>query len=126
MNLFKRKKKILIVEDEEDIALSIKARLELDNLKVILAKDGKEGVEKARSDKPDLIIMDVMMPLVNGFDACQVIKGEQKTKNIPVLILTALPNVDDAEKAFKSGASDFINKPFTNERLMAKVHKLLI
>jgi len=123
--LFSRKKKILIVEDEKDIAEGIKARLDLGGYSVIMAFDGKEGVEKARSEKPDLILMDVMMPLLNGFDACEIIKGESKTKDIPIIVLTALPNIDDADKAFKAGANDFLNKPFTNQKLMEKIKKAL-
>lgn len=122
---FKRSKKILIVEDEQDIAENLKARLSLDKYKVVVAKDGKEGVEKARSEKPDLIILDVMLPYINGFDVCQILKIEEKTKAIPILMLTALPHMDDAEKGFQSGAADFLNKPYSNERLMQKVKKLI-
>ncbi len=125
MGFFSNKKKILIVEDERDIADSLKARLELDQYLVVVAEDGKAGVEKARSEKPDMIILDVMLPLVDGYEACKLIKKDARTKDIPVLILTALPHVEDAEKAFSSGANDFLNKPYTNERLLQKVVKLL-
>lgn len=125
MGLFDRKKKILIVEDEKDIAESIQARLALEDYKVILAGAGDEGVKKARAEKPDLIIMDIMMPGVDGLEACKVLKGDDGTKKIPILVLTALPQVQDAEDAFKAGANDFLNKPFTNDRLIQKVKKLL-
>ena len=123
MSLFK--KKILIVEDEVDIAEGIKARLELEKFKVIIATNGKEGVEKARATMPDLIILDIMMPVVNGYVTCEILKTETKTKQIPILVLTALPHIKDADKAFEAGADDFLNKPFSNERLIKKVRKLL-
>jgi len=125
MGFFDKSKKILIVEDEPDIAESLKARLELEKFKVVIAGDGKAGVEQARKEKPDLIILDVMLPLLDGYEVCSIIKKDDKTKNIPVLFLTALPNIQDAEKAFEVGASDFLNKPYTNERLLGKVRKLL-
>ena len=122
---FFNKTKILVVEDEPDIADSLKARLALENYDVVLAKDGKEGVEKARSEKPQLIILDVMLPLINGFDVCKILKGEQATKGIPIIILTALPRVEDAEQALASGADDYLGKPYSNDRLMQKVRKFL-
>ncbi len=114
-----------MVEDEPDIADSLKARLALENYDVVLAKDGKEGVEKARSEKPQLIILDVMLPLINGFDVCKILKGEQATKGIPIIILTAHPRVEDAEQALASGADDYLGKPYSNDRLMQKVRKFL-
>jgi DNA-binding response OmpR family regulator len=126
MDFFRKKgKKILVVEDEADIAENIKARLTLDHYNVVLAGDGKTGVEKARKEKPDLVILDVMMPLVNGFEACKILKQDNETRHIPILILTALPHVDDVEKAYEMGANDFLNKPFTNDRLLQKIKKLL-
>jgi DNA-binding response OmpR family regulator len=123
MGFLSSKKKILVVEDEPDIAEGLKARLELEGFEVVLAEDGKIGVEKTRSEKPNLVIMDVMLPLVNGYEACKLIKQNKDTKNIPVLFLTALPRVDDAEAAFQAGGDDFLNKPFTDERLLRKIHK---
>ncbi len=125
MGFLSNKKKILVVEDEPDIAEGLQARLTLEGYEVVLAADGKIGVEKARSEKPNLVIMDVMLPLVNGYEACKLIKQDKHTKDIPVLFLTALPRVDDAEAAFQAGGDDFLNKPFTDERLLHKIHKFL-
>lgn len=119
-----RKKRILVVEDEIDIAEGLKARLELDDYEVILAGDGAAGVEMARKERPDAIILDVMMPKINGYDVCKIIKDDVKLRSIPVLVLTALPQLKDAELAFEAGATDFLNKPYTNERLIQKVSKL--
>ena|SRR5258708_7096459 len=125
MSFFKSKQRILVVEDEADIADGLKARLELEKFEIILAKDGQSGVEKARTEKPDMIILDVMIPKIDGYDVCKILKTEIKTQDIPILILTALPHVEDAEKAFAAGANDFMNKPYTNDRLIHKVRKLL-
>jgi DNA-binding response OmpR family regulator len=125
MSLFSRRKKILIVEDEPDIAASMAARLDLEGFKVGTAANGQEGVQKARTDKPDLIILDIMMPLLNGYDVLNLLKGDPATQSIPIIVLTALPHVEDAENAFEAGATDFLNKPYTNERLIQKVRKIL-
>src|ERR1044071_3461713 len=117
MRLFHKKKKILVVEDEPDIQAGIRARLELDDFLVITASDGQQGVQMARSEKPDLIILDVMIPLLNGYDVLNLLKNEASTKGIPILVLTALPHVEDPEESFHAGADDFLNKPYSNERL---------
>lgn len=119
------KKKILVVEDESDIAESLSVRLELEPYRVVVASNGQEGVTKARSEKPDLIILDIMMPKLNGFEACKILKTDDQTKKIPILILTALTMVGDVDKAFECGANDYLSKPFTNERLLKKVQTLL-
>jgi DNA-binding response OmpR family regulator len=125
MGFFQRKKTILIVEDELDIAEGLKARLALESFQVELPYNGQDGVAAARKIKPDLIIMDVMMPVVNGLDACAVLKSDADTKHIPILMLTALPHMKDVENAFEVGANDFLNKPYSNERLLKKIELLL-
>ncbi|MCB4755943.1 MAG: response regulator [Elusimicrobia bacterium] len=125
MGLFEKSKKILIVEDEPDIAESLKARLRIEKYEVSIAANGQAGVEKARAEKPDLVILDVMLPDIDGYEVCRVLKSEKDTRSIPVLVLTALPHIKDADRAFEVGANDFLNKPYTNERLLAKVNKLL-
>lgn len=125
MGFFQKKKKILIVEDEPDIAASLAARLNMEGFKTSISTNGQEGVQKARSEKPDLILLDIMMPLLNGYDVLNLLKNDPSTRSIPVLVLTALPHVEDAENAFQAGAADFLNKPYTNERLVQKVRKIL-
>jgi DNA-binding response OmpR family regulator len=97
----------------------------LENYDVVVAVNGQEGVKKARAEKPDLVLLDVMLPKIDGFEVCRIIKGEEATKRIPVLMLTSLSMVGDVEKAFAVGANDYLSKPFTNERLLAKVQSLL-
>jgi two-component system phosphate regulon response regulator PhoB len=125
MSLFASAKKVLIVEDEPDIAENLAVRLKLEGYAVTVVHDGEAGVKTARELHPDLIIMDVMMPKLNGLDACKILRSEQKTKATPIIVLTALPHIDDAEKALEAGANDFLNKPYSNDRLMQKVHKFL-
>jgi len=125
MGFFSRKKTILIVEDEADIAEGLKARLLIESFNVELASNGQDGVAAARRLKPDLIIMDVMMPVVNGLDACSALKSGEDTRNIPILMLTALPHMKDVENAFEVGANDFLNKPYSNDRLLKKIEALL-
>ena len=125
MGLFDSKRKVLVIEDEPDIAEALKARLQLEGYEVQTAADGPAGIEKARADNPNFIVLDVMMPKINGYDVCKILKSENATKAIPILILTALPHMDDVEKALQAGADDFLNKPYTNDRLMQKVHKFL-
>ncbi|MCB4756933.1 MAG: response regulator [Elusimicrobia bacterium] len=119
------KKKILVVDDEKVLAEGIEARLTVEGYKIVVAYDGQEGVEKARSIKPDLIILDVTMPKINGIEACRILRREEKTKNIPIIILTALNTLGDSEKAFAAGANDFVQKPFDNSRLIEKIKKHL-
>ena len=125
MSLFSRKTKILVVEDEADIAEGLKARLELEGYDVLIASDGTTGVQLVHDESPSLIILDVMLPVIDGYEICKVLKKDNNTKKIPILILTALPHVEDAERAFAAGADDFLNKPYSNDRLLKKIAKLL-
>ncbi len=126
MGLFKEsKKRILVVEDEPDISDSIQLRLDMAGFEVCQAKDGQEALRVAKSEKPDLILLDIMMPKMDGYEVCRVLRSSETTKRIPILILTALQMVGDVDKAFEVGANDYLGKPFTNERLLAKVQKLL-
>ncbi len=126
MGLFSSgKKKILVVDDEPDIADSLKLRLDMAGYDVVTAVNGQEAVEKARSEKPDLILLDLMMPKMDGYEVCHVLRSNEDTKKTPVVVLTALQMVGDIDKAFEAGANDYISKPFTNERLLAKIQKLL-
>lgn len=120
-----KKKKILIVEDDPDIAAGLAARLALEKYEIICASDGEEGVEKARLELPDLIILDIMVPKIDGYEVCKIVKEEECIKHIPVLVLTALPFMGDAEKAFGAGANDFFHKPYSNKQLLRKVRKLI-
>lgn len=124
-DMFAKKKKILVVDDEKDIAESVKILLSEKGFKVVIANNGAEAVKKAKAERPDMIVMDLMMPEMNGFDACKMIKADTDTQNTPILVLTAQQLGKDLEDAFAAGANDYVIKPFSNERLLEKVEKLL-
>jgi two-component system alkaline phosphatase synthesis response regulator PhoP len=122
--------KILVVDDEPDMVEMIKAVLEGAAHQVIAAYNGQEGIEKAKSEKPDAIIMDIMMPVKDGFVACKELKGDPACRNIPVLILTAVSeHFADSRYAKSMGleldAEDYIDKPIDPKVLVARLQKLL-
>ncbi|OGR90730.1 MAG: hypothetical protein A3J74_05770 [Elusimicrobia bacterium RIFCSPHIGHO2_02_FULL_57_9] len=116
---------ILIVEDEQALAENLQALLGAKGYHASYVSDGAEAVAKARKDKPDLIFLDVMLPKLGGFDVCKVLKGDALTKNIKIIMITALGRMGDVETAFESGADDYIIKPFETERLLKKLDKVL-
>ncbi len=104
--------KILVVDDEPHICRLLQFNLEKAGFEVLIAPDGKEGVEIAKKRKPDVILLDILMPEMNGIEACAILKTDLKTKNIPIFMLTALSRVGDMEDAFEAGADGYITKPF--------------
>lgn len=122
--------KILVVDDEPDMVEMIKAALEGAAHQVVCAYDGQEGVEKARREKPDAIILDIMMPEKDGFVACKELKGDPTCKDIPILILTAVGEHFANTRYAKSmgmelEAEDYIDKPIDPRLLVARLAKLL-
>jgi len=118
-------KKILLIEDELDHILVIKIRLQTIGHEVIEAIDGEEGFKKAKTEKPDLIILDIMMPSLDGFGVCRLMKADPATKDIKILILTALGIKDLAEKCHEAGADDLLQKPWEAKELERKIAALL-
>lgn len=115
--------KILIVEDEEHINRLIELVLQSGGYTNILkAFDGKEALNIIKSDTPDLILLDVMLPEVDGLELCRIIKNDLKLKNLPVIMLTAKKLEDDILKGFESGAVDYITKPFSSKILLARIN----
>lgn len=117
------RKKILATEDEKYILDSLKEILGED-YDVVTATNGAEGVKAAEAHKPDLIIMDVMMPVMDGITACKKIKANKETSNIPVIFLTAKGQVYDMEEGIKAGAYAYMIKPFSPARLLAKIEEV--
>jgi len=117
------KQKILLVEDEENLLDIIKLNLELEGYSVGLAKNGKSALENFEQEKFDLIILDVMLPELNGFDVCRKIR--LLNKNIPILFLTAKNTSEDRINGLKIGADDYLSKPFNLEELLLRVHNLI-
>ena len=114
-------KTILIVEDTDDIRENVAEMLELANYKVLTARNGKEGVELARTHVPDLVISDIMMPLVDGFGMLHMLRRDPRTESIPFIFLTAKSERTEFRNAMESGADDFISKPFNNDELLKAV-----
>jgi DNA-binding response OmpR family regulator len=118
-------KKILIVEDEDLIAKVLSIRLENQGYKTVLAYDGEEGLKKTKSEKPDLIIIDIGLPKIDGNVLCELIKKDKHIQNIPIIMLTGKKLVGDMETAFNSGADAYVNKPYDWERLLHHIKNLL-
>ncbi|MFB0528262.1 MAG: PleD family two-component system response regulator [bacterium] len=116
---------ILIVEDDPQTVKLIKFILVKGNYSVISAKDGEEGLRMARGSKPDLIILDLMLPGMDGYRVCEILKGNPNTKEIPVLVLTALDTGADFEKALEKKADWYITKPFEPQHLLKRVSYLI-
>ncbi len=114
-------KKILVVEDDLVSQRVVSVRLEISGYKVITAEDGEEGLKKAREEKPDLLILDLMMPKMNGYEVCRMLKFDDKYKDIPIIVLSSLDQQDEREKAIKGGADAYFIKPFDLELLLAKI-----
>ena len=118
------KPRILIVDDEQNIRLLVR-RFLTDKFTVLEAIDGEEAVEMARKHRPSLILMDILMPKMGGYDACSMIKNDQSTKRIPVFMLTGLGFELNKKFAEAVGADGYITKPFTSEQLLDTIGKFL-
>jgi len=120
------KGKILIVDDDPDALDTMAAILETRDYLVLTATSGREAINKARAEKPDLIILDVIMPDPDGFETCKMIKEDGKIKDIPVILLTGLGIVGDMEKSFTAGANDFMLKPIDWDIFFSKIKKFIL
>lgn len=119
------KKKILVIEDEPDAAKFLKMHLEKNGYEVLCALDGKEGYRLARTRSPDLILLDLMLPEVDGFWVCGMIKNDRKFAGIPIIVLTARSADEDLAMAEKCGADGYVVKPFEFKDLLTKIKKIL-
>jgi two-component system alkaline phosphatase synthesis response regulator PhoP len=119
------KKKILVVEDEAELTGAIQIRLEQAGYEVLIAYDGQEALEKARTENPDLIVLDLMLPKIDGYKVCRLLKFDGKSKKIPVVMLTARAQEKDENLGYEVGADAFITKPFKYQVLLAKIAELL-
>ena len=113
--------KILIVDDVVSNVLLLKILLTNEKFQVCTAANGNQCIEMAQKEKPDLILLDVMMPDINGFDTAVILKKDEATRDIPIIFLTALNNPSDLVKGFQVGANDFLTKPFNKEELVMRV-----
>ena len=119
-------KKILIVDDRKEIRELVEVTLRLENYQIFQAKSGDEAIKLARAEKPDLVIMDVVMPgSMDGLEATRVLKNDPETKGCQIIMLTGKGQPDDREKGFKAGADDYFSKPFSPLELIKKVEEVL-
>ena len=117
--------RILYVEDNEDNIYMLSRRLKKKNFEVVIATDGADGVEKAKSEIPDLILMDLSLPVMDGWTATKIIKSDDKTKHIPVIALSAHAMEEHKASALAAGCDDYDTKPVDFKRLLSKIEPYL-
>ena len=123
--LKKRSLAVLIVEDDDELREILQAEFELEGLTVLTATNGSEAVTTVRRLKPDLVLMDIMMPVMNGIEAAKIIKNEKEIQHIPIIMLTASGNKEDIVEGLEAGAIDYITKPFFMPELKARLKAVL-
>jgi DNA-binding response OmpR family regulator len=116
---------VLVVEDDAELREILQAEFELEGLTALTATNGSEAVTAAREFKPDLILMDLMMPVMDGIEATKIVKGNEETKHIPIIMLTAAGNREDIVAGLEAGAIDYITKPFFMPELKARLRSVL-
>ncbi|HKQ56248.1 MAG TPA: response regulator [Candidatus Eisenbacteria bacterium] len=119
------KGRILVVDDEIYIVHILDFSLGMEGYEVITALDGEQALEKARAEKPDLIVLDIMMPKLDGYETCKLLKGDAATKDIPVILLSAKGRNVDQKIGFEVGADDYITKPFSPRKLVERINAIL-
>lgn len=118
-------KKVLIIDDDPHIVKLLESRLKVNNYQTVIARDGQEGLDKARQENPDLILLDLMLPKISGYKLCRILKFDQRYKNIPIIMFTARVQENDQKLGFEVGADAYITKPFKPELLLTKMSALL-
>jgi DNA-binding response OmpR family regulator len=118
-------KKILVVDDEVDLVRTIQFSLELEGYKVLASYNGEDALAQARKENPDLILLDIMLPKLDGYKVCRLLKFDEQYKHIPILMMTAKTQEKDKLMGKETGANEYITKPFDMEVLMEKVKAYL-
>ena len=119
------KAKILIADDEPNIVISLEYLMKREGYDVIVARDGAQALAAVIRERPDLVLLDVMMPLMSGFDVCQQVRSTPKVKDTPIVMLTAKGRDTDVAKGMAMGATAYMAKPFSTKEIAAKVRELL-
>lgn len=120
-----QKKKILIVDDEKQLVSLVSLHMKMSGYEVLSAGDGEEALAISKEEKPDLIILDLMLPKMDGWEVCKRLRTESKIGGIPVIMLTARSEAGDKLKGFECGADDYVTKPFSPRELVARVKRVL-
>jgi len=118
-------KKILLVDDERDLVETVTFRLQTSGYEVVSAYDGQEGLDKAKKENPDLIILDLMLPKMDGYKVCRMLKFDEKYNKIPIIMFTARAQESDKKTGEEVKADAYITKPFDPQLLLAKIKELL-
>ena len=118
-------KKILLVDDSSTILMMEKFILRNEPFVLVTATNGEEAVQKSKTEQPDLILLDVIMPRMGGFEACRLIREDDQTKNIPIIMVTTRGEASNVENGWASGCTDYVTKPINTLELLAKVRSLL-
>ena len=118
-------KKILVVDDEVDLVKTVQFSLELEGYKVLVSYNGEDALNQARKENPDLIILDLMLPKLDGYKVCRLLKFDERYKHIPILMLTAKTQEKDKVLGMETGADEYITKPFEMDYLLQKVKAFL-
>jgi len=118
-------KRILVIDDLPENVFMLQERLEHEGYEALIAYDGKSGIEKAITEIPDLILLDVMMPDINGFEVCKTLVNDSRTSAIPIILVTAKTGAEDTKEGLDAGAYDYIKKPFNKVELLARVRSAL-
>ncbi len=119
------RKKILLVDDSQTVLMMEQMILKKGSYDIVTARDGKEGIAKAVEVKPDLILMDVVMPNMNGFEAVKQLRQQEETKAIPILMVTTRGEAESMETGYESGCSDYVTKPINSVELLTKIKNFL-
>ncbi len=123
--MVKKNKTLLLVDDEPDLRESLSIRLKTSGYRVVTASDGLEALKKARSLQPDLILLDLMLPRMDGYKVARLLKFDGRYSRIPILILSARGQDQDKELAHSTGADDYLVKPFSSDELLARIERIL-
>jgi two-component system, OmpR family, alkaline phosphatase synthesis response regulator PhoP len=115
------KKKILLVDDSSTVLLLHRMMLDHCGYELLTARDGQEALDKASTERPDLIFLDVLMPRMDGFQTCRALRSRAETRNVPIILVTTRGEPHYVRQGFESGCTDYITKPFDGEELLAKV-----
>jgi DNA-binding response OmpR family regulator len=116
---------VLAADDDEDILALVTFRLERSGYTVLQARDGAEALELARAERPDLAVLDVMMPKLDGLELTRRLRAEEATSRMPIILLTARAQDTDVQQGFEAGADDYIRKPFSPQELRSRVQAML-
>ena len=119
------KAKILLVDDEPSIVKMVGKRLEVEGFEVLVAMDGQDGLKKAQTENPELIILDIMLPKLNGYEVCTMLKQDTRYQKVPIIMFTAKAQDKDEKLGLECGANAYMRKPFKAQELIEKIRGLL-